>query len=410
MTKRSLLYIIAILFSCVLLAQDTKKVLFLGNSYTASNNLPSMISSMATSTGNTLTYDSNTPGGYRFMNHVSNTTTINKINANNWDFVALQAQSQETSWEQSQMEVELYPHAASLINTIRTNNACTLPLFYMTWGRENGDANNCAAIPWVCTYEGMDDAIRATYILMAEQNNAQVSPVGAVWRYLRTNVPNIDLYTGDGSHPSLAGSYAAACAFYTMIFKKDPTLITWNSSLPITTANAIKLAAKTIVFDDLNAWDFTAYFNHVTNINEVTFTSENDYENVTWNFGDTNSSTQENPVHTYATIGDYQVTLTATKCGVEHTYTKTVSITALSISDPTIDKIEIYPNPVKNEIHIKNTSNPVINIEIFDVNGKLVLTKKNELEVITINELGSGIYFMKLYTQNSNSSWKFIKE
>ncbi|MGH1385336.1 T9SS type A sorting domain-containing protein [Kordia sp.] len=410
MTKRSLLYIIAILFSCVLLAQDTKKVLFLGNSYTASNNLPSMISSMATSTGNTLTYDSNTPGGYRFMNHVSNTTTINKINANNWDFVALQAQSQETSWEQSQMEVELYPHAASLINTIRTNNACTLPLFYMTWGRENGDANNCAAIPWVCTYEGMDDAIRATYILMAEQNNAQVSPVGAVWRYLRTNVPNIDLYTGDGSHPSLAGSYAAACAFYTMIFKKDPTLITWNSSLPITTANAIKLAAKTIVFDDLNAWDFTAYFNHVTNIDEVTFASENDYENVTWNFGDTNSSTQENPVHTYAAIGDYQVTLTVTKCGVEHTYTKTISITALSISDPTIDKIEIYPNPVKNEIHIKNTSNPVINIEIFDVNGKLVLTKKNELEVITINELGSGIYFMKLYTQNSNSSWKFIKE
>lgn len=410
MTKRSLLYIIAILSSCVLIAQDTKKVLFLGNSYTASNNLPSMISSMATSTGNTLTYDSNTPGGYRFMNHVSNTTTINKINADNWDFVALQAQSQETSWEQSQMEVELYPHAASLINTIRTNNACTLPLFYMTWGRENGDANNCAAIPWVCTYEGMDDAIRATYILMAEQNNAQVSPVGAVWRYIRTNQPNIDLYAGDGSHPSLAGSYAAACAFYTMIFKKDPTLITWNSTLPATTANAIKLATKTIVFDDLNAWDFTTYFNHVTNINEVTFTSENEYESLTWNFGDTTTSTEDNPVHTYAAIGDYQVTLTTTKCGVEHSYTKTVSITALSLSDPTIDKIEIYPNPVKNEIHIKNTTNPVINIEIFDINGKLVLTKNNDLEVITINKLQSGIYFMKLYTQHNNTSWKFIKE
>lgn len=410
MTKRNLLYFIAILCSYVLIAQDTKKVLFLGNSYTASNNLPSMISNMATNTGDILIYDANTPGGHRLMNHVANTTTINKINADNWDFVAIQAQSQETSWGQAQMEVELYPHAASLINTIRINNACTLPLFYMTWGRENGDASNCASAPWVCTYEGMDDAIRATYILMAEQNNAQVSPVGAVWRYIRTNLPNIDLYTGDGSHPSLAGSYAAACAFYTMIYKKDPTLITWNSSLSATTANAIKLAAKTIVFDDLNSWDFTAYFNHVTNMNEVTFTSENEYDSVTWNFGDTNTSTQENPVHIYTAIGDYQVTLTATKCGVEHTYSRTVSITSLSVLDTTIDKLKIYPNPVKNEIHIKSDTNPLLNIEIFDVNGKLVHAKNNNLDTIIVNKLPSGIYFIKLYTQNSNTSWKFIKE
>jgi hypothetical protein len=32
----------------------------------------------------------------------------------------------------------------------------------MTWGRENGDAQNCEFVPWVCTYEGMADAIRNT--------------------------------------------------------------------------------------------------------------------------------------------------------------------------------------------------------------------------------------------------------
>lgn len=95
-----------------------------------------MISTMAVSTGDELIYDSNTPGGYRFMDHASSSTTLDKINANNWDYVVLQAQSQETSLSQAQMQTEVYPYAESLSNAIRANYACSQPMFYMTWGRE----------------------------------------------------------------------------------------------------------------------------------------------------------------------------------------------------------------------------------------------------------------------------------
>ena len=61
--------------------------------------------------------------------------------------------------------------------------------------------------------------------MLAETNQPELAPAGAVWRYLRENHPNIPLYSSDGSHPSLAGSYAVACAFYAMIYKKDPTFI-----------------------------------------------------------------------------------------------------------------------------------------------------------------------------------------
>ena len=142
------------------------------------------------------------------------------------------------------MENEVYPYAASLSDAIRANNECSQPLFYMTWGRENGDASNCEYLPWLCTYEDMDDAIRDTYMYMTEDNDAEVTPAGAVWRYLRENYPFINLYSSDSSHPSLAGSYATACAFYTMIYKKDPSLITWDSSLPAADANTIRLATK----------------------------------------------------------------------------------------------------------------------------------------------------------------------
>ena len=238
----------SVFFLCIAFSsfgQTTKKVLFIGNSYTDVNNLPAMVSNAAASTGDVLIYDSNLPGGSRFINHASNPTTLNKINSNTWDYVVLQAQSQETSLNESQMVTEVYPYATSLSNAIRANNECSQPLFYMTWGKENGDAGNCPYLPWVCTYAGMDDKIRETYITMAQQNNAELAPVGAVWRYLRTNHPSIGLYSSDSSHPSLAGSYAAACAFYAVIYKKDPTSITWNSTLTEAQATTIKLATKT---------------------------------------------------------------------------------------------------------------------------------------------------------------------
>lgn len=51
-----------------------------------------MVSEMANSTGDILIYDSNTPGGFRFMDHASNSTNLTKISSNNWDYVALQGQ------------------------------------------------------------------------------------------------------------------------------------------------------------------------------------------------------------------------------------------------------------------------------------------------------------------------------
>jgi len=393
------------------LSQDTKKVLFLGNSYTASNNLPNIVSQMATNTGDVLIYDSYTPGGYRLMNHASNASTLNKINSDGWDFVSLQAQSQETSWAQSQMEIELYPYATQLVNTIRLNNMCSQPLFYMTWGRENGDAINCDFIPWVCTYEGMDDAIRNTYVFMAEENTSEVSPAGAVWRYLRTNHPEIDLYTNDGSHPSLAGSYAAACAFYTMIYKKDPTIITWNSSLSETNANIIKLAAKNVVFDVVNDWDLTANFNFTINNNNVSFSNTYNADLIAWDFGDGSTSSNNNPTHIYNTTGDFEVTLTITSCDRTHFVTKLVSITSLSLNDVSFQSVRVYPNPTTNILQIKGLENNIYNATIYSILGQKVLDYKNMTSpFISLLELEKGTYFLKINYKNITAIKRIVKQ
>lgn len=237
-------------------AQDSKKALFLGNSYTSYNNLPLMVSKMAMSVGDEFIYSSNTPGGYTMMAHSTDSASLNLINANDWDYVVLQAQSRETSLEQEQMERELFPFVELLCNEVRESCDSSQLIFYMTWGREDGDIPNCNARPWVCTYEGMDDLIQKVYFELARRNKAEISPVGAVWRSLRVNHPSIKLYTKDGSHPSLAGSYAAACTFYTMIYKKDPTAINWYSNLPEADVEIIKATVKSIVFNDITSWSF----------------------------------------------------------------------------------------------------------------------------------------------------------
>lgn len=400
--------------------QTIKKVLFIGNSYTSVNNLPSIISNLAVSTGDVLIYDSNTPGGARFMNHASNATTLNKINSNTWDYVVLQAQSQETSFSEFQMATEVYPFAISLSNAIRANNECSQPLFYMTWGKENGDASNCNFIPWVCTYTGMDDVIRATYISMSTENQAELSPVGAVWRYIRTNHPTIGLYSSDSSHPSLEGSYAAACAFYTMIYKKDPTLIAWNSTLSASVANTIKMAAKTIVFDELTSWDFTvntavADFSEIILAGNVSFTNMSPaFDSLLWDFGDGNQSTEQNPTHIYIASGEYTVSLTTTKCGKSKTETKTIQIdTNLDNTPFESDKrISVYPNPSLNYFNISmGKKHNKINVLIFNVLGVLIDKKEfQNLSFLTIDvsTVARGTYFLKIIADEDFYTSKIV--
>ncbi|MGY8951566.1 MAG: PKD domain-containing protein, partial [Flavobacteriales bacterium] len=141
-------------------SQETKEVLFIGNSYTYVNDLPNMVKQIALSFGDTLNYESSTPGGANFNMHSTNTTTISKINQQVWDYVVLQAQSQEPSLSTNYVNTNVYPAVQSLIDIIENNSNCIEPMFFMTWGRKYGDASNCTPWPPVCTYLGMQQQLR----------------------------------------------------------------------------------------------------------------------------------------------------------------------------------------------------------------------------------------------------------
>jgi PKD repeat protein len=415
--KKLITATVFLLASKIAFAQTTKRVLFLGNSYTYVNNLPQIIADVSASVGDTLIFDSNTPGGYTLQGHSTNTTSLNKIMLGDYDFVVLQEQSQLPSFPDFQVQSDVFPYASFLDSVINRYNPCGETMFYMTWGRKNGDASNCPIWSPVCTYAGMDSLLYLRYMMMADSNNAVVSPVGAVWKYIRQNYPLIDLYQSDESHPSPAGSYAAACCFYTSMFRKNPLLITNNYILSATDAANIRSVVKTIVYDSLLKWHIGEYdpianFDFTATSNSVTFNNlSTNAISYKWDFGDGDTSITFNPEHTYATIGNYMVTLIAYYCNFSDTITQAINISGTTGLNGVLkpnNKIKLYPNPFTTSTTL-SYSNKVLSkasIIIYDSYGNIVKQFNNlngQKVLLSRDNLPSGIYFIRL-VENDNVS------
>ncbi len=253
--KRILPLLTLLLLFFVSTSHSQTRVLFLGNSYTNYHNLSTTFRLVALSQGDTVVTGQNTPGGFQLIQHVSNNTSVNLIAQGNWDFVVIQEQSQKPSFSPAQVANDVFPYARQLDSLITLANPCTETVFYMTWGRKNGDQTNCANYPPLCTYAGMQGRLRSSYLQMANDNDALVAPIGVIWKLMRQAHPNIELYNPDESHPSVRGSYLAACAFYATMFRKSPIGAYHPNNVDSSHAAAIQQMVHQVVFDSLDMWN-----------------------------------------------------------------------------------------------------------------------------------------------------------
>lgn len=72
--------------------------------------------------------------------------------------------------------------------------------------------------------------------------------------------------------------------------------------------------------------------------------------------------------------------------------------------------ISIYPNPTKNQLFIGNSNQKINKIDIVDYTGKIVKTITTKLNIINVDDLPSGIYFIKFEGEENTFSQKFIKQ
>ena len=422
--KKKLILLSALLVVLLSQAQEPpKKILFIGNSYTYVNDLPSMVQQMAESAGHRIEFQQVTSGGATFNQQCSSTGAMDRIREGGWDIVVLQAQSQEPSFPWSQFTAETYPYACQLADAVYQYNECPEVMFYMTWGRKNGDSQNAPYFDSLATYEGMDNLLYERYMYMAHQNQASVSPVGRVWRKIRSEHPEIELYQSDESHPSVIGSYAAACTFYTLIFRDDPTLIATDLSIDATTAQIIRESARTVVYDSLQLYSCHTFMAAEPAEDSLRWQfqclSSTLPETVVWDFGDGETTTEANPSHTFE-AGTYTVTLIAGKSCDPDTNTIVITINdpenpenpedpenpSNGISQLSDFGFSVFPNPASSHFNVK-TDHPVV-LKLIDTKGCIVLQSLvSDNETVNIEKLPSGIYIISIDNQTAG---KLVKK
>ena len=413
---------------------DTLRVLFLGNSYTASNNLPQLVGNLADADNKELVYDSYTPGGTLLWHFANNTNTANqldttamhKIKSGNWDFVILQEQSQVPTIDYHRYN-HMYPSVVKLKDSISYYNSCAKIMMFMTWGRQNGGKqcspdNYCS--PEFVDFSHMQDSLESAYMEAAESINANVAPVGIAWKKVIQDT-SIVLHSSDESHPNYKGSYLAACVFHAALWNKSPVGLSFTGNLTNAQAEYFQKVADSTVFNsysnwNMDAYDVTADFEFDVFQDSVQFTNQSQSQtpvNYYWDFGDGNTGTIENPGHTYNSDGDYTVSLITDYCSDRDTITQTVNISTTGVKENHFkENFEVFPNPVKNTLTIKSDKqigNSIV--EIINLFGQKVFTEKIDSknpQKFNVDNFSDGFYLITIKNQETGqkANFKIVKE
>jgi hypothetical protein len=177
------------------------RVLFIGNSFTARNNLPDLIAQLAESRSKQLQYRLISAGGASLRAHWNKGEAQKAIQETHYDYVVLQ--------EQSTLPVKNPPRMHENIRlfdeVIKASGAKTA--LYLTWARQNAQETQ--------------EAITGAYMAIGEELGARVVPVGVAWQNFIRKHSHPVLHNEDKSHSSLAGSYLAACVFFTALFNES---------------------------------------------------------------------------------------------------------------------------------------------------------------------------------------------
>ncbi|MBE6970434.1 MAG: SGNH/GDSL hydrolase family protein [Ruminococcaceae bacterium] len=224
--------------------KHTYSILFIGNSYTYCNDMPTAIfERIAEEAGYQVEVTAITKGAYHLSQFADPTDEYGAAveealtGTKKYDFVILQEQSVHPAAENAP---DFYSAVRNLSERIKATGA--EPVLYATWGRKTG-SSTLDTYGW--TNESMTWKLAAAYQAIGDELGIPVVHVGLAFYDVYTTQSNIELYNSDKSHPSYAGSYLAAATLFAGIFDADPTDIIKTGNL----SSILCEAARKVVFE-----------------------------------------------------------------------------------------------------------------------------------------------------------------
>lgn len=213
---------------------------------------------------------------------------------------------------------------------------------------------------------------------------------------------------GSGASPATANTQGPHVVSYTTSGLKTVSL-TINGSLTETKQNMITVNTSPSAEFTFDGNNYTVNFNN----------SSLNADSYLWDFGDGESSIQNNPSHVYAEPGTYTVTLEAHYMECSDIVTHNILLPLVGIGEqyninPAV--ILIFPNPTTGIVYLssKVTLSGKPSIKVIDTNGKTLFYRsfekilENEYQKIDLSQLEKGIYFLKAENTNDPSIHKIV--
>jgi hypothetical protein len=215
-----------------------KRVLFVGNSYlyyndSLHNHVRRIVAEIGPGNVDEYEYKSATIGGASLSHHnLDSLLEPGRLGIDKpFELVILQGGSGEPLSASRRDAFAI--KARELVAKIRASGA--EPALYMT---------HAYAKPHERYDPHMIDTVADTYVTNGNQLGALVIPVGLAFDKAYQRRPGIELHKSfDGSHPSMLGTYLAACVVYASVYQKPVTGISYDYFGEVSKADAAFLQA-----------------------------------------------------------------------------------------------------------------------------------------------------------------------
>lgn len=207
--------------------ESPKHVLFIGNSFSYYNDslhghLRHLVLAADPGHEKEYVFRSSTISGAYLYQHSGDLPY--ELQDKRWDVVVLQGQSKEPMAGDAKKSERFRQVARGFDGLIKASGAKTV--FFMTWA-----------------YQGkpeMTAPLAEGYESIANDLDDLVVPVGLAFRRSLEERPALVLHFKDHMHPSLAGTYLAACTFYAALYGKSPVGNPYTADLDGETARFLQ--------------------------------------------------------------------------------------------------------------------------------------------------------------------------
>jgi hypothetical protein len=129
----------------------------------------------------------------------------------------------------------IHPQLAKVFTEYAAKNSAIVrqhgaePVFFMSWAYADKPE--------------MTAQLAAAYVKAAADNRAKVVPAGLAFAASIARRPDLNLYVADKRHPSLAGTYLAACTVLASVYGQSPVGNKYSAGLPADVAAHLQAVA-----------------------------------------------------------------------------------------------------------------------------------------------------------------------